>query len=78
MFPTQAFLHTHVQHEEEVLRGSFYTPELLVASNLSPTEIQFVFDKFEKGHRKQIPQKYIYANYKLAENMRPLLVRDEL
>ena len=61
-----------------MLRGSLYTPELLVASNLSPAEIEFVFDKFEQGHRKQIPQKYIYVNDKLADMLRPHVVRDEL
>ena len=74
----KAFLHTHVQHEEDVIRGGFYSPELLVASNLSPSEIRTVFGKFEKGHRNLVPQKYIYANEGVAEGLRPTIIRDEL
>ena len=42
------FLTDHVQSQEAFLRGKFFTPELMVASDLKPEEIRHVFQKYQK------------------------------
>ena len=46
------FLTDHVQVQEAFLRGQFFTPELMVASDLKPEEIRHVFQKYQKCFKK--------------------------
>ena len=45
-----SFLTTHAQYSEAVLRGGFYTPELVVAGDLSSAEIRIELET--KVHTK--------------------------
>ena len=42
------FLTDHIQSQEAFLRGKFFTPELMVASDLKPSEMVHVFQKYQK------------------------------
>ena len=61
----------HIQHKNDILTNpKFFTPELMVASDLETNEIQHLSKKFFKCHEKQCYQK-IYENSELIDYMRP-------
>ena len=40
-----SFLTSHIQYSKEILRGSFYTPELMVAGDIRAEEVRLVWGK---------------------------------
>ncbi len=73
-----AFLNIHVQHQHDVTEGTGFSPELMAASDLTAAQIRHVFKKFRRSHEKGIPQKAIYDDAIMLENLRPPIVKDEL
>ena len=77
------FLSDHIQHKNAILTEKFFTPELMVASDLNKNEIQHLAKKFKKCHEKQCYQK-IYEEPEMIDYMRPPMqikgsnIKDEL
>lgn len=77
------FLSDHVQHKSDILSGKFFTPELMVASDLNTGEIKHLAKKFKKCHEKQCYQ-MIYKDSEMIDYIRPKMqikssvIKDEL
>jgi hypothetical protein len=74
----KAFLNTHSQHEDDVVKGKGFSPELMVASDLKPDEIRHVFRKFRNSHDQELPQRLIYSDPKTMALIEPANVKNEL
>ena len=70
------FLTDHVQSQEAFLRGKFFTPELMVASDLKPEEIRHVFQKYQKCFKKNCYD-LIYKDSQNKMAMKPPIKRFE-
>ena len=68
------FLTDHVQSQEAFLRGKFFTPELMVASDLKPEEIRHVFQKYQKCFKKNCYD-LIYKDSQNKMAMKPPIKR---
>ena len=64
------FLTDHIQSQEAFLRGKFFTPELMVASDLKPSEMVHVFQKYQKCSLKNCYD-LIYNNPQNSIFMKP-------
>lgn len=71
------FLNDHIQHKNEILEGNFFTPELMVGSDLSPKEIETLSQKFQKCHRKKCYDK-IYSDPQMTNYLKPNSQKTEL
>lgn len=67
-----AFLHSHAQYRDEVFEGSFFSPELMVASDLRPEEMRRLWTKMEESERKGWASKAFYdAGQERLDMLRP-------
>lgn len=76
------FLSDHVQMQPEILEGKFFSPELMVASDISAVDIRKVWKNMQKCHKVSCYMQ-VYENPQLKEMLRPALVsqiknKDEL
>ena len=60
----------HIQHKNDILSGKFFTPELMVASDLKTGEIKHLSKKFKKCHEKECYQ-MIYKDSEMIDYIRP-------
>ena len=67
-----AFLSDHVQLSEEIFNTSFFSPELMVASDIDSKQIQILSKKFQSCHRQKCYQ-LIYQDESNTNMMRPRL-----
>ncbi len=65
-----AFLSEHEQHKRDILDGTLFSPELVVGSDLYPYEMEKLYKKFSKCHRKGCYDK-IYADPLLIDYVKP-------
>ena len=65
-----AFLSEHDQYKTEFLSGKFYSPELMVGSDLDPKHIEYAYNKFEKCHQDKCYQ-IMYDDPKLEAYFKP-------
>ena len=68
-----SFLTTHAQYSEAVLRGGFYTPELVVAGDLSSAEIRRVWSKARRCGQQRCHD-LVYGDPSTWDSVRPSLV----
>ena len=67
-----SFLTTHLQYKQQILEGSFYTPELMVCGDISPDQIVRVYRKAEKCHRSRCSD-IVYTDQDNRAAVRPHL-----
>ena len=65
-----SFLTTHVQYSQEILEGTFFTPELMVCGDITATQISHVWSKAERCHRRGCSD-LVYSNEENREAIRP-------
>ena len=69
------FLSEHIQHKEDILHGTMFTPELMVASDITPKEIRKLSAKFDQCLKKQCYNTMIYHQTEELKNlMKPPLI----
>ena len=71
------FLSEHIQHKDDILRGKMFTPELMVAGDLTSQEIKHLAEKFEKCQKKNCYDA-IYKSEELKNFMKPPLFTKSL
>ncbi len=74
-------LRTHAQNTEPVLRGTLFSPELMLAADLTPEEMRVLHTKFVESKRKGWQDIGIYGHPENVETLRPPKIamdRDEL
>ncbi len=67
-----SFLTSHIQYSKEILGGSFYTPELMVAGDIRAEEVRHVWGKVVKCEEKDC-YSLVYDNKENRESVAPLL-----
>ena len=71
------FLSEHIQHKNDLLYGKMFTPELMVAGDLTSQEIKHLAEKFEKCQKKNCYDS-IYKSEELKNFMKPPLFTKSL
>ena len=67
-----SFLTTHIQYSSEILRGSFYTPELMVCGDIKAEEIRHVWGKAVKCQKKDC-YSLVYDDKNNRESVAPVI-----
>ena len=67
------FMSDHSQYRNEILHGNFFSPELMVSSDITSEDIKVVSQKFAKCHEKNCYEA-IYSNPEITEHMKPSMV----
>ena len=62
----------HEQYRNEIINGNFFSPELMVASDIKSQDIQKIWEKYEKCNQHNCYDA-IYKNFENREYLRPLL-----
>ena len=62
----------HEQYQNEIINGNFFSPELMVASDIKSQDIQKIWEKYEKCNRHNCYDA-IYKNFENKEYLRPPL-----
>ena len=60
----------HIQYRDEILHGRFFSPELMVTSDIESEEIYNVAEKFWRCHQKSC-YKAIYNDKNMIDGLRP-------
>lgn len=71
-----AFLSSHAQAKTDFLENDAYSPEILVCSDLTPKQIDHMYQKFQQSYRKKLGMDQFYFNHENREALRPDLVVD--
>ena len=64
-------------HEQEILHGKLFSPELMVGSDLTVENIRTLFKKFKLSYEKNWID-VVYNDNMVLDAIRPKLVKDEL
>ena len=67
-------LRMHAHYTRAVLQGRFFSPELMVASDLRPDEIRTLFRKFRESRDKGWAEAAIYGDPRAVELLQPRMV----
>ena len=66
------FTSKHEQYQDEMINGNFFSPELMVASDINSQDIQKIWEKYEKCNQHNCYDA-IYKNFENKEYLRPPL-----
>jgi hypothetical protein len=62
----------HSQHTNEIINGDLFSPELMVASDITSGDIKKIWKKFVNCHEKTCYDQ-IYENPDLTEGLKPTM-----
>ena len=62
-----SFLSDHSQHTNDIIHGNLFSPELMVASDISKEDMKKVWSKFVNCHQKNCYDT-IYDNLDITES----------